>query len=487
LKEKQSKEYESSLENWAELKACAKNPIYFLSKYAWIQNKNTGKTVKWEPWDYQLDLLDDFLAHRELIILKARQLGISWLVAGYGLWKALSNDSAKILFLSQGEEEAWDMISKAKFIYLHLPEFLRNFAPLRLDSRSTLTFEGMHSELKALPSTEKAGRGTDATLVVRDECAYHPYAEENFSAISPAIDSGGQQIDLSTRSIDLNSHFLQRFRKAMDGGNIKYIFLGWKKRPVRTEGVELGEWFENQIKPKYSIEELAREYPETLEEALRAPKTMCRFDTSALDAMKTECDSPMREEWNGYVKIYRESVPGRNYCFCIDPSEGTYDPSLGVVVDADTHEEVAKYHGKIPLDEQARISYELYKRYNEAYLAPERNASGLTLINMLVDMGITNWYFSDSAREKPGWWTSSTTRKYMIQDLAEMIRLRQLRIYDEIEINEFLSFIRTDKHPDGIASGGTHDEAPIAWGIYTQIRSSVPMGIMRATTGKYKV
>ncbi len=401
------------------------------------------------------------------------------------MWRALFNDSAKVLFLSQGEDEAWDMISRAKFIYGQLPEFFHTYAPIRHDSRSVLTFENMHSELKALPSTDKAGRGTDATLVVRDELAYHPYASENFAAIGPAVDAGGQLIDLSTRSIDLSNHFMQRVNKARQG-NAHFVFLGWKLRPTRIEGIPLDDWFENQIKQKYSAEEIEREYPSDIDEALRPPRTVCRFDVDALSGMRKECTSPLKEEWNGFVKTYREPVPGRAYCMVIDPSEGSYDPSLGVVVDAAVHEEVARYHGKIPLDEQARIAFELWKRYNNAYMAPERNASGLTLIKSLLDMGVTNWYFMDKECQKPGWWTSSTTRKYMVQDLAEMVRLRQLRIYDENEIDEFFSFIRTDKHPDGIASGGAHDEAPMAWGIYTQVRKSVPMGKVVAKRWKYR-
>jgi len=35
------------------------------------------------------------------------------------------NDSARVLFMSQGEKEAWDMVSKAKFIHDKLPDFLR--------------------------------------------------------------------------------------------------------------------------------------------------------------------------------------------------------------------------------------------------------------------------------------------------------------------------------------------------------------------------
>ena len=107
----QTKSTKSSLESGENLKIkewfkCRESPRYFLSKYAWILNRNTGQRVKWEPWDFQLDLLSNFLSHPEIVILKARQLGVSWLVAGYALWTVLFSAGAKVLMLSQGEEEA---------------------------------------------------------------------------------------------------------------------------------------------------------------------------------------------------------------------------------------------------------------------------------------------------------------------------------------------------------------------------------------------
>lgn len=393
------------------------------------------------------------------------------------------------------------MVAKSKFIWQHLPPALRT--SLNHDTRGFLDFKPHNSEMEALASTEDAGRSTDATILVRDETARHPYGKENFIAVGPTIDSGGQSIDLSTvDKQDTGNHFTERVNRALAGatrsvlpsGLVLYtggesgatlVFLGWKLRPVRQEGMSLEEWFETQVKVKYDDWEIEQEYPETIEQALSAPEVICRFNVNALKAMLEECPSPLRIEYNGWVTIYRESVAGRKYCFPIDPSEGVYDPSLGVIIDAQTHEEVAKYQGKIPIDEQARIALDLYQRYNKPFIAPERNASGLTLIEKLKDMGITNWYFCDKDKKKHGWWTNSANRPVMLQDLAENIRLRQYRIADGEEIKEFQSFIRTNKHPDGKARGGCHDEAPVVWAIYSQIRKVMPMGEMTVTSWKY--
>ncbi len=490
-------------EKWdKEWRKCRRDVHYFLNEYAYIQDFNTGRRIKWESWDYLEDLLNIFLEYKDIIILKARQLGISWLLAGYGLWKVQFSESAKGLFLSQGEKESWDLVGKCKFVLLNEPPFLQ-LTQKHPESRELLDFKANYSLIESLPSTEKAGRSTDATFIARDEPARHPYGKPNFSAVGPTIDGGGQSIDLGTiDKQDLNNHLTERVNKAKIGAIRKdypsglvlftggesgatLVFAGWKLRPTRLMGLTLEEWFETKIKPKYDVWEIEQEYPATIEEALSAPVETCRFNVDALKEMLTECVSSIRVEYNGWVKIYKEPVAGRKYCFPIDPSEGTYDPSLGVIIDGQTNEEVAKYHGKIPIDDQARIIYDLYNRYGQPFIAPERNASGLTLIEKLKDMGITNFYFCDKAREKAGWWTSSANRGVMIQDLAENIRLRQYRIADEEEIRELQSFIRTEKHPDGIARGGCHDEAPIVWAIYSQIRKSMRIGEMRVTSWKY--
>jgi|TARA_Y100000310_G_scaffold84594_1_gene81509 hypothetical protein len=461
-----------------------------MAKHVWVQDRNLAQVVKWQPWEYLLDTLERVQSHKETVIPKARQLGLSWLLAGYAVWKVLFSSASKGLILSQGETEAWEFLGKCKFIYHHLPDFIKEAFPMKhVESQEVMDFHSHTSLLRALPSTEKAGRSTDASFVIRDECAYHPNAKQNFAAIGPTIDAGDAQlIDLSTvYKLDTENHFTERVNRARLGENNAHLIdlANWRLRPVRARGMSLDEWFKKQIKSKYDDWEIEQEYPESLSQALSAPKVTCRFDTNALAEMLNECKKPLREEFNGRVKIYRESVAGRRYCFPVDPSEGSYDPALGVIIDAETHEEVAKYYGKIPIDEQARIISELYTRYNKPYTAPERNASGLTLIEKLKDMGIANFYHSDKAKQKPGFWTSSATRPVMLQDLAENIRLRQYRIYDEVEVREFQSFVRTDRHPNGVALGGTHDEAPMVWGIYAMMRKQLPSGEMKITSMKY--
>ena len=181
----------------AEMLACKSDPLYFMAKYAKIEDSTLCKTVAWEPWPYLIELLDSIESNQELVILKARQLGISWLMCGYALWTALFKEHANVLLISKGEDEAWELIKKIRFIFNNLPPFLQR--KMDKDRRDYVDFPEIGSRIKALPSTPNAGSGYTATLVIRDELDKHPYAEQNFAAIGPTVDAGGKMIDLGSR------------------------------------------------------------------------------------------------------------------------------------------------------------------------------------------------------------------------------------------------------------------------------------------------
>lgn len=435
-----------------------------------------------------METLDVFLKHKEIVIPKARQLGVTWLVAGYVDWLTLFNDATKVLMMSKGEDEAFELITKCRFIYDNLPPFLRPIEK-HPENRGKIDFRDSHSEIKALPSTKGAGRSADASLVVRDELAEHPYGEQNFAAIGPTIDAGSaQMIDLGTISAeDINNHLTIRVVEARDRKSNAYLhdLANWRLRPIRAEGVSLDEWYEKQVIPKYPEYQREKEYPESLAQALAAPKTICRFDGDALKDLESRCTSPLREEYNGLVKIYQEPIASSKYCMVFDPSEGssTSDPCAGGIIDRWLHR-VVDIHGRISLDEQARIAWDLYQRYFEPYTAVERNACGLTLIEKMKDLGVENWHYHDKKKEKEGWWTGNN-RPAMVMDLADVVYNREINEPNPDALKEFHSFIKTDKYPEGEARGGTHDDYVMMWAIVVQIRKHMPTG--KGTMTSYKI
>ncbi len=450
------------------------------------------KAVKWEPWPYLVQTLTAFETHKEVIVLKARQLGLSWLVCGYCLWKAIFNDNVRVLMLSQGESEAWDLVAKCKFIWRWLPDFLKPSAGH--DSRGWLEFPELASEIRALPSTEKAGRSTDATIVVMDEKEQHPYARENFIAIGPTIDAGGQSIEISTiEKMNLDSHFQERYKQARGGENNAFpVFLGWKLRPVREEGMTLESWFEERVRRKYTPWQIEQEYPESEEQAMAPPKVRAFFDPDATDALLMDVHEPIQHPLSAQhksVNIYKPPVVGMKYCIFTDPSDGKEDPHATIVMDWATGDIVATSHAKMTADYVAQTHHDLTIAYNHAYNCYELNALAggkfEETINNLSTPNVHKQKRSETGKPHPGWWTSRQVKKDMLYGLEEAIRNRLIRIHNRECINELKMFMMPESG-DPCAPRGGHDDWVIALAGCWAIRKEMPTGIVRVTSFRYK-
>ena len=65
------------------------------------------------------------------LVLKARQIGITWLGAGYGLWKLLTKPGTRVLVVSINEDEAIKVVNRLWDMFQSLPEHLRFEAEVR--------------------------------------------------------------------------------------------------------------------------------------------------------------------------------------------------------------------------------------------------------------------------------------------------------------------------------------------------------------------
>ena len=95
---------------------CASTPQYFMRKYCVIQHPQRGK-MKFDLYDYQEKVLDEFINNNYNIVLKSRQLGISTLIAGYSLWLILFHNDKNILVIATGKDVAKNLITKVRVMY----------------------------------------------------------------------------------------------------------------------------------------------------------------------------------------------------------------------------------------------------------------------------------------------------------------------------------------------------------------------------------
>ena len=111
MKPKQLKEVIKS-----EYKKCAQDPAYFMKKYCVVQHPIKGK-VPFHLWAYQEESLKTFEEHRFNIILKARQLGLSTLSAGYSLWMMTFHQDKNILVIATKQDTAKNLVTKVRVMH----------------------------------------------------------------------------------------------------------------------------------------------------------------------------------------------------------------------------------------------------------------------------------------------------------------------------------------------------------------------------------
>ncbi len=202
----------------------------------------------------------DVLAHMEheplLVILKARQLGISWLACGYILWLCTQHAGKTALLFSQGQLEANDLIERISFMYYEHARH-KDLPPLIRENTQELVWEG-GAGVRSLPATKKAGRSFTASIVMFDEFAFMLFGGALYAAAKPTIDDGGKLWLIS--SADGQGTAYHQFWQAAQAGTNGFtpIYLDWRARPSRDEG-----WRDRKLNEAYGDTAMVlREYPE---------------------------------------------------------------------------------------------------------------------------------------------------------------------------------------------------------------------------------
>lgn len=241
----------------------------FFVRAATIEDANRGP-VPFQAWPYITDVAEEMGKGTDMLFLKARQLGLTWLAAMLAVHVSRRGKYARTLVISQGEFYAEQFLERCKFINAHQISELRQKVSARGTNKSELNF-ATGGKIQALPSTENAGRSTQASLVVIDEAAFHPYAAENYKAYRPTMADGGQLVVIST-SNGPNGFFYEQWIKNRDQEQrgIRSTFttkfipaMGPLSRPDRTQ-----EWYDREQDAYVGMpQNFFAEYPMTPEEA----------------------------------------------------------------------------------------------------------------------------------------------------------------------------------------------------------------------------
>ena len=469
----------------AEIIRCGKDPHYFINKYVRIQHPVRG-LIPFKTFDYQDDLIQAYLDHRFNVILKARQLGISEVSAAYAAWLMLFHRNKNILVMATKAETAKNIIKKVKLSLKKLPDFLQ-LAEIVTDNRLSVELAN-GSQIKAIASSDDAGRSEALSLLIIDEAAFVKNLEDLWTGLLPTVTAGGNIIVLSTPN-GVGNLFHKLYTDAMSGDNEFHPtkLMWWvhperitnlsddEERPSPHEGVpffKTSPWYRAEIKktnmsPREVAQELECNFNASGETFL-SPEQIDDLEKGVLQPVR-------REHWDKNLFIYWDPQPGKRYFISADVARGDgKDNSACTVWDTDSMEQCAEYYGKIPVEEYATLLCELGHKYNNALLCVENNNIGMACLEHIRLAQYENVYYSARGNDGPGeavhsaWGPSNQDRvigftmsqklrPLVFSKLEEFARNRTIKIRSKRFITEARTFVWENGKPQ--AMRGWNDDA----------------------------
>lgn len=473
----------------AEYLRCEADAAYFLRTYVQIEIKeDDGDGGTWGPfelWPAQEEVLRQLQGgDKLLLILKARQLGMTWLALAFYLWKVLFRPGSAIGLWSKRLEEAIELLDRrVKGMHKRLPTWLQ----ARDSEPDNKTAWELSNGSRFLAFTTSSGDSYTFTDALVDEADLCPDLGRMLNSVKPTIDGGGRMVLLS--KVDKSSPqsiFKRLFREAEKGrGPWRHVFLPWTARPGRDAA-----WYEAQREHSLAQDEtldfLHENYPATPAEALSPTSQGKRLPGSGLLGVYEESDPlpsgklPAALAAIDGLRVYRLPAPGRRYRIGADPAEGLpgagSDDSGVTVVEELTGEQVASGLGRWePEVVFPGVITALSTVYTAAPALIERNNHGHAVIGALKAAGVVRLLCGPD--ERPGLTKSAASKALLWSSCwAEIQERRQARqaaaaegastrppplIRDAVVYSQLASLeAATCKAPKG-----EHDDGADAWGL----------------------
>ena len=445
-----------------EIVKCGKEPHYFINNYVKIQHPERG-TISFNTYPFQDTCVNNFIDHRFNIIVKSRQLGLSTLVAAYAVWLAIFYKDKNVLVIATKLAVAQNFIKKVKVAIRSLPPWLI-IPEITGNNKQSIEFSN-GSTIKAIPTSEDAGRSEALSLLIIDEAAFVRNFDELWMGLYPTLSTGGRAIVLSTPN-GVGGQYYDLYMKAETNENDFHpIKLQWDVHPERDDN-----WFETEAK--------------NMNEKQIAQELMCDFAAAGdtfLSAAEIEyvrnCVKSPIERWGpeNAVWVWKYPLTEKKYLVSADVARGDgADYSTFIVFDIQNSEVVADFKAKIPPDNFATVLAEVGRRYNNAIVAPESNTYGYAVLMKLSELKYPAIYFQKEKDKfaamygegnigKGGFSTQGPSRAKILTKLEEVIRNKSLMIYSTRIYEELKTFIWKGTKPQ--AMRGKNDDLVMALAI----------------------
>ena len=456
---------------------CATDPAYFMKKYCMIQHPIQGK-IPFELYDFQEKSVNEFKDNRFNIILKARQLGISTLTAGYALWLMTFHQDKNVLVIATKQEVAKNLVTKVRVMHANLPSWLKQ----KCVEDNKLNLRYMNgSQIKAVSSGPEAARSEALSLLILDEAAFIDKIDEIWTASQSTLTTGGSCIALSTPN-GVGNWFHKTWIEAEEAtGLFNPIKLHWTVHPDRNE-----DW--------------RKEQDTLLGPSSAAQECDCDFLTSGtgvidpviLEKMrKNLCTEPVEKRGiDANMWVWEQPNYNKDYIVCADVGRGdSADYSAFHIIELETLTQVAEYKGRINTKDFGNMLVSVATEYNDALLIVENNNIGWATIQQIIDRDypnlfytskdlqyvdvqhqVTNKHYREEKKMVAGFSTTSKTRPLIISKLEEFFREESVVVRSNRLIDELQTFVYINNRAE--AMRGYNDDLVMSFAIGLWVRDT---------------
>ena len=441
-----------------ELMNCADSeygPRYFMENFFYIQHATRGK-LKFEPFDYQIELIENYHNNRFSINMLGRQMGKTTCAAGYLLWFAMFVPDSTILVAAHKYTGAQEIMQRIRYAYENCPDHIR--CGVTSYNKGSIEFDN-GSRIVSATTTETTGRGMSISLLYCDEFAFvrPTIAREFWTSISPTLSTGGKAIVTSTPNSDedqfatiwklANYKFDEYGNETKLGKNgFAPIMFPWDRHPERDEAWSLQE------RASIGEDRFSREHEcrfIIFDETLIAPSKLAVLEGA----------DPIEKQ--GQVRWYEKPKAGNIYGVALDPSLGTGgDPAAIEVWNLTTMTQVAEWqHNLTIIQKQVAILSEICRYIAEVtdeptnlYYTVENNTIGEAALNALYDIGedkIQGIFLSEpqsgtsNRRYRKGFGTNHRSKLAACAKMKLWVEQNKMTIRSKSLVTELKNFVAT--------------------------------------------
>lgn len=179
------------------------HPKYFL-KYATYtkDGNNIDNPCRKFPYhlEYHQEIADLWYANTKFIIIKSRQMQITWTMLAMHLWLGLTGPDREIYFRRQNFDDAQKLLDDMVYIYNHIPESVwpKEFLPTIHCKEGIVSFPEINTNFYAISSGRDKMRGRTPTAVLLDEYAFQDDDAQVYQTLKPSLQGGARISIVST-------------------------------------------------------------------------------------------------------------------------------------------------------------------------------------------------------------------------------------------------------------------------------------------------